>query len=122
MMNRVIGDDVPQSNQTEAAGLAAHEIEALFAELQPTEVNEHARAGADPLAVRHERQQRMNLLKNFFSSSAGANMRSGPIPTSSSAAELAQHRQNLEFRLECLRALVAITESELAQLARGQPE
>ena len=65
---------------------------------------------------RARRKQSLDLLKDFFDDPQKLNMRPQPIPSSTTADEIAQRSRELDYQIKLLKALLEMLESERQML------
>ena len=80
----------------------------------PTQANQ-MRPSKSTWKKRKEKQLR--LLRDFFIRPEIVQMQNDSIPTSSSTDEIEQRKRDLHYRLNLIKALLAVTESELQLLS-----
>lgn len=97
------------------------ELRAIFLRIEKEGYKPKRAFGLDEIKDAQKRRQQLEVLKGFFGDPARLDLRHAAIPTSSSAEELARHRETLTYRLECLKAMVELTQGELETLDRAQP-
>lgn len=113
---------VVSATHADTALLHRQQLQAIYERLKQSPVPIKGGLNLDELKNRRKRSQQMAVLKDFFSHPERVDFRNAPLPTSSTQEEIDRHRAALEYRLDCLKVLVEITESEIETLSKSKPE
>jgi hypothetical protein len=70
------------------------------------------------LSAREKRETRARVLREFFRSFGILDARAAPIPSSTTEEEIEGRKREVALRLDLLRAVLELTQSELRSLTR----
>ena len=71
-------------------------------------------------AWKKRKEKQLRLLRDFFIRPEIVQMQNDSIPTSSSTDEIEQRKRELHYRLNLIKALLEVTESELQLLSERE--
>jgi len=69
-----------------------------------------------------ERKQQLKLLSELLNNPAVLSLKNEAIPCSTTAGEIEQRKRELQYRIDVLKVLLEVTESELNMLSRAAME
>lgn len=75
----------------------------------------------DLVARDRKRRQQLGILKQFLDNPVDFGLDTEVVPTSSTPAEIAQRRKELQYKIDLLRNLLELMQSELTMLDQAQP-